>query len=67
MNTDANIIREEQTAIGTVKNTMLNGWIKMGNIIAQTDQVVTQIASDPFKKFNTQQAIRDQKSWIRWE
>ncbi|MBC5772928.1 hypothetical protein H8S95_02545 [Pontibacter sp. KCTC 32443] len=66
MNTNVNVIREEQTAIGTVKNTMFNGWVKMGNILAQTDYVVTQISSDPFKNYNKQQAIRDQKSWVRW-
>lgn len=66
MNTDVNISRDQISTASTVKNTMLNGWIKMGNVIAQTDRVVTQISSDPFKKFNTKQAIRDQRSWVRW-
>ncbi|MEJ8757076.1 hypothetical protein WG947_08720 [Pontibacter sp. H259] len=66
MNTDVNVSRDQISTTSTVKNTMLNGWVKMGNIIALTDRVVTQIASDPFKNYNKQQAIRDQKSWVRW-
>ncbi|HEY4650361.1 MAG TPA: hypothetical protein VIG72_03060 [Pontibacter sp.] len=66
MNTDVNVSREQLSANNTVKNTMLQGWVKMGNIVLRTDRVVKQISSDPFKKYNTQQAIRDQKSWVRW-
>lgn len=66
MNTDVNVNRDQLSTSSTVKNTMLNGWVKMGNVIAQTDRVVTQISSDPFKNYNKQQAIRDQKSWVRW-
>ena len=66
MNTDVNVSRDQISTTSTVKNTMLNGWVKMGNIIALTDKVVTQIASDPFKNYNKQLAIRGQKSWVRW-
>ena len=66
MNTDVNVSRDQLSSDNTVKNTMLNGWVKMGNIIAQTDRVVTQISSDPLKKFNSRLAIRDQRSWVRW-
>ncbi|MER2997728.1 hypothetical protein [Pontibacter populi] len=66
MNTDVNISRDQLSINSTVKNTMLNGWVKMGNVIAQTDRITTEIASDPFKKFNSQLAIRGQRSWVRW-
>lgn len=66
MNTDVNVSRDQLALSNPVKNTMLHGWVKMGNIVAQTDRVVTQIVSDPFKNYNKQQAIRDQRSWIRW-
>ena len=66
MNTDVNVSRDQISTTSTVKNTMLNGWVKMGNIIALTDRVVTQIESDPFKNYNKQLAIRGQKSWVRW-
>ncbi len=66
MNTEVNVNRNQLTTSTTVKNTMLHGWVKMGNVIAQTDRITTQIESDPLVKFNTQRAIRDQKSWVRW-
>jgi lambda repressor-like predicted transcriptional regulator len=66
MNTDVNVSRDQLSSVSTVKNTMLNGWVKMGNIIAQTDRAVLSISSDPFKKYNSRLAIRDQKSWVRW-
>ncbi|MBB6610763.1 hypothetical protein H7F15_06915 [Pontibacter sp. Tf4] len=66
MNTDVNVNRDQLNTNSTVKNTMLNGWVKMGNVIAQTDRMVKAISSDPFLKYNTQQAIRDQRSWVRW-
>ena len=66
MNTDVNVSRDQLNTNRTVKNTMLNGWVKMGNIIAKTDRVTLEISSDPFLKYNSQQAIRDQRSWVRW-
>ena len=66
MNTDVNISRDQLSTNSTVKNTMLDGWVKMGNVIAITDRMVREIASDPLKKYNMQQAIRNQRSWIRW-
>lgn len=66
MNTDVNVSRDQLSTNSTVKNTMLNGWVKMGNVIALTDRISIQIASDPFKNYNKQQAIRGQRSWVRW-
>jgi hypothetical protein len=66
MNTDVNVNRDQLSTNSTVKNTMLNGWVKMGNVIALTDRITTQIASDPFKTYNKQRAISGQRSWVRW-